>query len=578
MKKGRIPPVKPSRGHAMTVPGQYDHLKRCITSAIDYFVIPLCIVFLLFDPNFLHGFIDHLEAGQYLSSVQAIFEGKVPYKDFFILFGPLQIYSIAFVMVLFGKMLATLRAFFYFNYMISFIGIYFLARNVCKNRIFVCLVTFMSLVEVSQPFWATRWDFGRMGLGILILLLLIQFVRKENPKLLIAAGFVSGLTLLYTLDIGIIGIASSIFLLGALAFTRNQRTSKTILSDILKSAIPYAAGILCGIIPISFFLALKGALLPYLNTAFYIIPKYHIKMWGHPPAYLATLYGSGQGLSFFLGEVCKAYLPMFIYGPIFLYLLYSLARKQWNKESAIIALLFVYGVLTYKASFRAIEGTQFQVALPPLLILIGLFLEKMFNFLRARKGEPLQAVLAAGLVIITLFYFTASHKRYYESLSGWMRYQNLKSRLVGMYMFPMPVNKADLVDADLERLGKIRIPRWQAYQMKEVTDYLKANTSVGEGIFTFPEHGLYNFLSDRPFIGKFAIAGFAWTSPQWRQELLSDLRANKPNIILYCTTLSNMAQSIGRSEELLPDVVSFIKDNYSAVADFGDISVYKPNR
>jgi len=66
----------------------------------------------------------------------------------------------------------------------------------------------------------------------------------------------------------------------------------------------------------------------------------------------------------------------------------------------------------------------------------------------------------------------------------------------------------------------------------------------------------------------------AWTTPAYRAELLQELRSQKPRIIVFSTELSNLAKSIGRTEELLPEVSSYITQRYRIAQQFGSILIY----
>ena len=105
-------------------------------------------------------------------------------------------------------------------------------------------------------------------------------------------------------------------------------------------------------------------------------------------------------------------------------------------------------------------------------------------------------------------------------------------------------------------------------------NFIVKNTEQNEPIFTFPEHGIYNFFADRPAIGRFPIAGFAWTTKEYASELLQTLKDKKPRYIIFGKRLSNLAMSIGRKEELLPEVSRFVKENYILVRSFNTVDIY----
>ena len=585
---GKKFPVKSYRENALSFYATKNIIFNLLLKLFDYLIVPLCILTLAFDPNFLHGIVNHFESGHYLSVLNGIFEGKIPYKDFFVLFGPLQLYVIAFAMILFGKSLSVLMSYFYANYLLNLLVIYFLGRAVCKNRFFICLIPFICLLEVTHPFWAARYDYGRTGLGILALLLLINFLKKKNSRLLFFIGSVSCIILLYSIDIGVFTIISSIFFFAGLALAQKDNLLKGKLLFFLRISARYSIGALIVFIAFLLFLSLNGALFAFIETTSGII-KYHMKVWGqHIPPFEDALKDGGGILLLIKNMVFKLYLPITLYTATFLYLVISFVKKRWDEDKAIILLLFIYGVLVYKASFRAITGPQFQVALPPLIILTVLFLEKSANVLFAiysqfkktgllKKYELFKVISIALFFVIFFSYILISPKRYYGTFGGWINYQSTKKYLTVTDMHPLPINKIKLVKSNIKKIGVSMIPDWQASTMESTVAYLKNNTRIGEEVFCFPEESLYNFLADRPAFSRFYIAAYAWSNPKWRLELLNEFITKKPRIVLSSNLLSNMAECAGRSKELFPEIRKLIANKYHVVAKFYDIIIYERN-
>ena len=171
-------------------------------------------------------------------------------------------------------------------------------------------------------------------------------------------------------------------------------------------------------------------------------------------------------------EIFRIYLPVPLYAGIFFYLAVSLLRKNWNSTTSTYLLLLVYGVLAYRNAFRAILGPQFQVALPPLVILTVSLFERGHDALfirgpdaRLRRNSGSRFLLKAAafgfLAVIAGGYFLASPKRYYGTLEGWLAYQHLKGGLVGTYSFPVPLRSLVLKESRVERIGRAMIPAWQ---------------------------------------------------------------------------------------------------------------------
>ena len=171
--------------------------------------------------------------------------------------------------------------------------------------------------------------------------------------------------------------------------------------------------------------------------------------------------------------------------------------------------------------------------------------------------------IAFFTALVLPFYIFFSYKRVYGSWIGWARYEINKEELMPYYIFLVDKKKMRLRPVNIERIGPVLVEFTQAKEIESVTSYIKEHTEEGEPVFTFPEHGLYNFLFDRPAVGRFYTAVYAHTTDKWEKELLSDLKRYPPHYIVYSHKLSSVARNIGRKEELLPEIRKFIADNYS---------------
>ena len=559
---------------------------RVFLKILDFVIVPLLIGVFLYEPNLLKGGVDFLETGRYLGVIQCILDGKVPHKDFMFPYGMFQIYGILGLMLILGKTLASMKIYFYSVYILSFFMIYILVRSVIKNRFLSYFLMFVCVLEISHPFWSAFWDYGRMGMGILGIILLIRFIRTGSVKYLFVAGTVSGFSVFYGLEVGIFLIITAY--IAVLSFSISmikadlQRTKKT----LFRNFVYYNLGIALFLIPVFAVMLNSGALGNYLQTMFYIIPKYYVRTWAQPVV-RQDFHSLIDIVPFFMSAANKIYIPALVYIGSFAYLIFSIIRKRWNKNQMIVLVLSIFGVLLYKVSFRAVSGPQFQAALPPVIILIGILSDKAIirlkeykkSFLSAQLTDEQKITVAFSVIFlgVALSYFLLSEKIYYGSLSRWLNYQFNKGDFISEHRKPIPLNSVDLVKSGVGRLGNVEIMAEHENKIKEVVDYLRENTRQDEAIFTFPEHGLYNFLADRPVSGRFPIAGLAWTYPGWRDEILSDLKSQKPRIIVYSTKLSNLAKSIRRKEELLPEVSKYILKNYREVKKVDDAFILKLN-
>ena len=81
----------------------------------DIVILSVFTVLITLHPFFIHGKINIFEVGLYLPGIQSILNGEIPYRDFFYLRGPFELYVPAFMMRIFGENIAVLSSYFCAN-------------------------------------------------------------------------------------------------------------------------------------------------------------------------------------------------------------------------------------------------------------------------------------------------------------------------------------------------------------------------------------------------------------------------------------------------------------------------------
>ncbi len=556
------------------------HVNRFKWSAVfDYIVFPLLLVWFIYQPDFMHGFIDNFESGKELSCVNELFRGKVLYKESMPYFGPLNVYLQAFSMILFGKSIAVLSGYFYFGTLLTLLLSYFIGRSLCRGRFFPYLLGISLAVETISPFWATRWGGFRFTFGLLTILCAITFFKRRHDLWAFLTGACASIAVLTTIDVGFFSffsIAAAGFLYAMSNFKKKEK------GHSLKSALILASGVLAVFVPFAVYFHLKGALVPYLKTIF-TIATLHFKVWG------------GGGVQVVLSEALnptgllsmkfKILAPLFIYIYAAIYLWDRLFAKAISWKECAICCLSVYGAFMYKMSFRAMIGPQFEMALQPAIILGFVFADDIFYKMKASIGLPKARTRTAGsplktyglgLVLVLLcIYAVFSEKVSYKSLKNWCVYQLHKRDVVPIYLQLVPAERLRMIGLTIDRANGVKVPDFQVEEMEGITKYITKMTDPSEAVFTFPDLGLYNFLANRPCLDRFSIAAFAWTSPEWRKELLADLETLKPKYIIRSRKLSNLAAAVGMVEEVLPEVREYIEANYYTEASFNSIDILR---
>ena len=519
---------------------------------VDLVLIPLAMVWLAYEPNFAHGFIDYFESGQYLSVINAIFHGKLPYKDLFVLFGPLHYWVPALAMLFFGKSIVVLRGFFLFGDVASLLVLYCLCRLFIRNRFFSTAAALLIVIEAHHPFWCTRWGGIRFAFGYLSLLSLTLFCKKKTARAMGWSGFFASVGSLFSQDVGLFSYATAFLFFILYAFWRRpeERTEKPL--TLLRI---YGVGCAVVLIPFMAWLVASSSLGAYVD-AIASLPS--LRLWLQP-------WGASD-------LTPKVLYPAILYVGCLGAAGYSLLRKgRLSDELMCLMVLCTYGILSYAASFRAIRGPQFQVLGLPIALLVTFYLlRRLYDVRKMAKTyrDALLVVIVAGLVGSF-----ASPKRYYENLSVWLYYQRVKQGVLPVYS---GVIRKDGLTRPLnaQRGGQAALPLWQADEVDFVVSYILSHSSGGEPLFSFPELGLFNFLCDRPDVSRFTLVAYSWPKQEWQKEQLELLKNKRPPIVLVLTRLSNLAASIHHKEELLPDVLTYVRKNYVLKAQTQQIAIY----
>lgn len=557
---------------------------KILLRIFNFVIFPIIIFLLAFNQNSFHGLIDAVECGQYLSCVNGVFQGKLPFKDFIPLAaGPLFIWVLSATFFIFGKTLYILRSYLNFSSILTYIALYFLACNFYRYKLSAYVLSIVALVETFNPFWSSRWaGYSRFGVGLMGLFFQILYVKKTRPIYLFISGIIASLGFLYSVDSGIFLIISGILLCILVVLYKPKGNLWENTKIIIQKIGIFSSGIAVGLLPFIIYLAINKALWPYLEGTYLMISN-HVDVWQRP--FSISFFGSFRQYNnnpwrFFISDEFRFYAPRVFYFLTLIYVIFKFKRGRNIIDCVIVPLIAVYGLLFYKSGSRVFIGPQFDLVFLPLLLLSIYFIEKSIIFLLSNRASLIKQnkaiiIVCIFVIVILSLHITASYKRVYGSWNNWLKYQIHKDKLVPYYTFLIKKDIMDLVEVPVDRIGPILAAKDQAKEIEDVTKYIINNTRENEPIFAFPEHSLYNFLADRPAVSRFYIAGYAHTLDKWQEELLVELQSHPPKYIVYSRQLSNLAKAIGRKTELLPEVTKFISDNYVIEKVFSNILIYR---
>lgn len=552
----------------------HEHLQASRFSVaffLDYAAVPLFIIYLLYQPDFAAAPLFHTEVGQYLGPLEGILYFKqVPYRDMFVLYGPLSVYLPALVMLVFGPSLWTLRAYFYFSSILSAVFCYFLARTLLRTRLCVLLVTGLCLAASYDKFWFSSWGGLRNGIGLLIIFLLCRAARTAfSGALLLAAGTATAAALLLSTELGLAVLAAD------LVFLFMLEPGPRLRAGVMFFGVGFGALA----VPCIIYLSAQDALLPYLKTAFVDIPCNHFSRFGQLEWRETLAFSAGVGrrlewLAAAAAQLAPLALSLLLCG---WFVACGLIKRNRTPRNAVLAALATYGMLISAAAFRVSAGPQRDIAMLPLILLAAAVLEPIASTAcktgpaagprMTRRASPRQYALLGCALLFLAAQVTAIDAGIFRSIPQQIAHLLLKSPVQSLSPYTI---------VETERGGGALLPASQAAEVAEVTAYLRSRTRPGEPIFIFPDMGAYYLLADRPSVGRFPVAVAAYLTDEYRREIALDLVRAAPRYILYGTQNSLLASSIDRrDEELLPETVAYIRAHYRLEKEIGSVQIMR---
>ena len=122
--------------------------------------------------------------------------------------------------------------------------------------------------------------------------------------------------------------------------------------------------------------------------------------------------------------------------------------------------------------------------------------------------------------------------------------------------------------------GPVLFEPVMADTFEKIQTFLDAHTASGDYVYFFPNEAAYYFLFNRTNPTRYAYAWWAITT-EYRRELAADLEKNKPRYIIY--TLNTWRYDGLAEEQMVPEVVSYIRQSYRQARDMGSFLILQRN-
>lgn len=510
----------------------------------DAFVLAVFTILITLHPHFAHGKINIFEVGLYLPGIQAILNGEIPYRDFFHLRGPFELYMPAMMMNIFGVHLKVLFSYFYFGNVLCLILCILIAREILKTRFILYLMTFILIGRTFPRVVFTYWGGMRYAFGLLAVWFIVKFFKKNQLKWMLCAGCASAFGLLTSVEMGIYPLLGVIIAL-IVSKVFNVQDSKL----IIRGFGAYCVGMSLIVIPYGIYLALNSALLPYIDSVLTIVTRMQEVIDPHVVSvYPRNFIEAFVAMTNPMHTNFKHMTPSYLYIFILAYLSFRLKKRTFSQQDLMIVCLGVYGFIMYNTGFRGIWAAQFEMALQPEKILLFFLLERIFFYVRTKrreyinlkkepvfKGSKALNILKIYGINFLIFAFIMSSVGYSMARYNhrFFAYKYVRDKITGKdteYLKPL-VNEPSRA-LNIDRAREIIVPARQADELEQIDAFVKDHVGKNDILFTYPDLGTYNYLFNRRFFGNYPLATFTWFNDRWHNEFLNKIRLSKPKYVI----------------------------------------------
>ena len=550
---------------------------------LDVFILSVFTILITLHPFFAHGRINIFETGLYLPGIQSILDGEIPYRDFFHLRGPFELYMPAALMKIFGMHLTTLYSYFYFGSILCLILCILIAKELFKTRYVLYVMTPVLIGRTFPRVVFTYWGGMRYAFGLLALWFVIKFFKQNKPKWMFGAGIVSALAGFTSIEMGaypFLGILAALTVSGVLKIQNTKL--------ILKSLGNYIAGFSIIAIPYGSYLVLNSAFFPYVDSVLTIVTRMQKVIDPH----VVSVYPSNfpEALVAMINPVhtnFKHMTPSYLYIFIFVYLFQRLRKRFFSREDLMVICVGVYGFIMYNTGFRGIWAAQFEMALQPEKILL-FFLAEVLLLTAIEKKSKLKITLSlkeqtpvwyqkdrwkiyginAFMIVFLCSSLGYSIRRYDRRFFA---YKFVRDKIMGQdtaHLKPLANEEARALN--IERARGIIVPVQQADEIEQISAFVEKYVKKDEEILTYPEMGTYNFLVNRRYFGKFPLSTFSWFNERWHDDYLKEFKSSKPRYVIRQKEISqnwkDVYLAIEPNRKKFRDIMDIISSEYKIEA------------
>lgn len=509
------------------------------------------------------------DEGFMASGSMMILRGWVPIRDFFVIYGPGQFYTVAAAYYVFGEDLATSRAL--HVALLALLAVALATATIVTSRGRLGVVAIAAAAMILGAAYANP---NALYPAIPAALLLVTgtlaldrwFVTRSATWLLVASAS-AGLALLYRWDFGVFGMTA----LGVTVIVANfdaRSTVRDTLRDLLLLAVPALFVAAVGFGP---FIYLGGWERWFEEVPLFLVREFakwrEIYMWAPTVERLLTAWGDGATTSMLAAAYRLAFMatPFVLVAATLVRVALRLRHGPNSLDRTDVLALAVALTCLFLLNQMRVRPHLWQgfPAFAASLLLLGYLLQRPIDAAAsAWRMVPVAASTMAVLVLV-LIPLQLLKDGHQNALTG--RWATIE--------FP--------------RASGIEQPRWMVNRggwwvtYRELIEFVRANTVPDEPIFSgvqdtsrlFINDAMLYFLADRPPATRWIEMEPGLTNTERGQsEVIEALDRRQVRLLVLRNQLSKEPNATSRSNGVhLLD--AYVQENYREARQFGDYVV-----
>ncbi len=481
----------------------FDHM-----TLLSLMIIAIAIIW---NPLYLHQELNLFEWGLYLPGIDAVSQGQVPYRDFFHLRGPFELYAPAFFMKIFGFRADVLAAYFYLGSVLTILVAVLIAYELVQQRLLLYSFVLILVTRTFPRVVFTFWGGMRYAWGLLAVWCLIRFFKSKRPGWLLAAGALSAICAWTSIEIGVITLIS--FLSIIVLNHEYRRKAWGFLVGFLIVSVPYGA-----------YLLSQHAWGEYLQAQ-WIVVTHMGKIFLQTDPVPDTLSKFLHAIFFPLDKSFYQVTPMYCYFIFFSFYFWRMFNKKNTVLEQAAMVVAVYGLILFLTGFRNLWAAEYEMSLQPEKIVLFFMLGQFVGWTQEKfvRFKWVGIVLIAAVFVSSGIYSVGRFKtRFYRFSWIYQLAEGKDQRNLAL------VNGSPASLLDLPRIRHMMVPSWQTEDIEELKHFVDEHVSVHETVWMYPELGTLNFILQRPWVGRFPVATLSWLDDDWFAEYTAALEKNPP--------------------------------------------------